>query len=150
MAIEWVGKSTRARPMIKSCFGLRSRSATRSRPSFGGHVGPHPRRRKRLAHDAGLIHPLIFRRRSFTTVGTNLIEKYPLCESRGTGIWFFDNRWWGRAMPSCHFVHLILLSSGPKVPKSGPFKNEGIHEGQVHSGAYLRGGSVRPDRLRRR
>jgi hypothetical protein len=31
-------------------------------------------------------------------------------------------------MPSCHFVHLILLSSGPKVPKSGPFKNEGIHE----------------------
>ena len=32
-------------------------------------------------------------------------------------------------MPSCHFVHLILLSSGPKVPKSGPFKNEGIHEG---------------------
>jgi len=44
------------------------------------------------------------------------------------GIWFFDNRWWGRAMPSCHFVHLILLSSGPKVPKSGPFKNEGIHE----------------------
>src|SRR5208337_1804930 len=35
---------------------------------------------------------------------------------------------WGRAMTSCHFVHLILLSSGPKVPKSGPFKNEGIHE----------------------
>ena len=34
----------------------------------------------------------------------------------------------GRAKPSCHFVHLILLSSGPKVPKSGPFKNEGIHE----------------------
>jgi hypothetical protein len=32
-------------------------------------------------------------------------------------------------MPSCHFVHLILLSSGPKVPKSGLFKNEGIHEG---------------------
>ena len=31
-------------------------------------------------------------------------------------------------MPSCHFVHLILLSSGPKVPKSGPFKNEGIYE----------------------
>jgi len=31
-------------------------------------------------------------------------------------------------MPSCHFVHLNLLSSGPKVPKSGPFKNEGIHE----------------------
>jgi hypothetical protein len=36
MAIEWVGKSTRARPKIKSCFGLRSRSTTRSRPSFGG------------------------------------------------------------------------------------------------------------------
>ncbi len=32
-------------------------------------------------------------------------------------------------MPSCHFLHLILLSSGPKVPKSGPFENEGIHEG---------------------
>ena len=31
-------------------------------------------------------------------------------------------------MPSCHFVHLILLSSGPKVPNSGPFENEGIHE----------------------
>ena len=29
---------------------------------------------------------------------------------------------------SRRFVHLILLSSGPKVPKSGPFKNEGIHE----------------------
>ena len=39
MAIEWVGKSTRARPKIKSCFGLRSRSTTRSRPSFGGHAG---------------------------------------------------------------------------------------------------------------
>ena len=38
MAIEWVGKSTRARPKIKSCFGLRSRSTTRSRPSFGGHA----------------------------------------------------------------------------------------------------------------
>jgi hypothetical protein len=35
-------------------------------------------------------------------------------------------------MPSCHFVHLILLSSGPKVPKSGPFKNEGIHEIAVY------------------
>ena len=34
-------------------------------------------------------------------------------------------------MPSCHFVHLILLSSGPKVPKSGPFKNEGIHESGI-------------------
>ena len=34
-------------------------------------------------------------------------------------------------MPSCHFVHLILLSSGPKVPKSGPFKNEGIHEIEI-------------------
>jgi len=50
---EWVGKRTRARPKIKSCFGLRSRSTTRNRPSFGGHAGPHPRRRKRLAHDAG-------------------------------------------------------------------------------------------------
>jgi hypothetical protein len=38
MAIEWVGKSTRARPKIKSCFGLRPRSTTRSRPSFGGHA----------------------------------------------------------------------------------------------------------------
>jgi hypothetical protein len=37
MAIEWVGKSTRARPKIKSCFGLRSRSTTWSRPSFGEH-----------------------------------------------------------------------------------------------------------------
>jgi hypothetical protein len=36
-------------------------------------------------------------------------------------------------MPSCHFVYLILLSSGQKVPKSGPFKNEGIHEGTDHS-----------------
>jgi hypothetical protein len=41
---------------------------------------------------------------------------------------FAVGHWWGRAMPSCHFAHLILLSSGPKVPKSGPFKNEGIHE----------------------
>jgi len=39
-------------------------------------------------------------------------------------------------MPSCHFVHLILLSSGPKVPKSGPFKNEGIHEGGAAMGDF--------------
>jgi exopolysaccharide biosynthesis polyprenyl glycosylphosphotransferase len=32
-------------------------------------------------------------------------------------------------MPSCPFVHLILKSKGQKVPKSGSFKNEGIHEG---------------------
>ena len=32
-------------------------------------------------------------------------------------------------MPRCPFVHLILLSKGQKAPKSGPFKNEGIHEG---------------------
>jgi hypothetical protein len=47
---------------------------------------------------------------------------------RGMNIWFFDNRWLGRATASCHFVHLILLSSGQKVLKLGPFKNEGIHE----------------------
>jgi hypothetical protein len=40
-------------------------------------------------------------------------------------------------MPSCHFVHLILLSSGPKVPKSGPFKNEGIHELAKRNHAHL-------------
>ena len=39
-------------------------------------------------------------------------------------------------MPSCHFVHLILLSSGPKVPKSGPFKNEGIHEANAYLQHY--------------
>jgi hypothetical protein len=52
----------------------------------------------------------------------------------------FDNRWWGRAMPSCHFVHLILLLSGQKVPKSGPFKNEGIHEmgASIFSGRKLK------------
>ena len=44
------------------------------------------------------------------------------------GIWFFDNRWLGRATASCHFVHLILLFRGQKVLKLGPFKNEGIHE----------------------
>ena len=32
-------------------------------------------------------------------------------------------------MPSCPFVHQILHSKGQKVPKSGAFKNEGIHEG---------------------
>jgi hypothetical protein len=32
-------------------------------------------------------------------------------------------------MPSCPFVHLTLQSKGQKVPKSGGFKNEGIHEG---------------------
>ncbi len=37
-------------------------------------------------------------------------------------------------MPSSHFVHPILLSSGQKVPKVGPFKNEGIHEVSVMSG----------------
>jgi len=31
-------------------------------------------------------------------------------------------------MPSCPFVQLILQSKGQKVPKSGSFKNEGIHE----------------------
>jgi len=31
-------------------------------------------------------------------------------------------------MPSCPFVHRIHQSKGEKVPKSGAFKNEGIHE----------------------
>jgi predicted RecA/RadA family phage recombinase len=31
-------------------------------------------------------------------------------------------------MPSCFFVHQILQSKGQKAPKSGAFKNEGIHE----------------------
>ena len=31
-------------------------------------------------------------------------------------------------MPSCPFVHQSLQSKGQKVPKSGAFKNEGIHE----------------------
>jgi len=31
-------------------------------------------------------------------------------------------------MPSCLFVHQIHQSKGQKVPKSGAFKNEGIHE----------------------
>jgi hypothetical protein len=31
-------------------------------------------------------------------------------------------------MPSCPFVQLILQSNGQKAPKSGAFKNEGIHE----------------------
>jgi hypothetical protein len=31
-------------------------------------------------------------------------------------------------MPNCHFGHLILLLKGQKAPKSGQFKNEGIHE----------------------
>jgi hypothetical protein len=48
-------------------------------------------------------------------------------------------------MPSCHFVHLILLSSGPKVPKSGPFKNEGIHE---PCGPNSRNGMPRRKRLK--
>jgi hypothetical protein len=32
-------------------------------------------------------------------------------------------------MPRCPFVQLILQSNGQKAPKSGAFKNEGIHEG---------------------
>ena len=31
-------------------------------------------------------------------------------------------------MPSCPFVHQIHQSKGQKVPKSGAFKNEGVHE----------------------
>jgi hypothetical protein len=31
-------------------------------------------------------------------------------------------------MPSCPFVPQIHQSKGQKVPKSGAFKNEGIHE----------------------
>jgi len=44
-------------------------------------------------------------------------------------------------MPSCPFVHQILHSKGQKVPKSGAFKNEGIHE--------LSNGFVQTDRSAR-
>jgi glycosyltransferase involved in cell wall biosynthesis len=43
-------------------------------------------------------------------------------------------------MPSCPFVHLILKSKGQKVPKSGSFKNEGIHEVASMRIAIIAGG----------
>ena len=58
------------------------------------------------------------------------VEGCPLCESDGMGILNCGLRWQVQVMPFRPFRTLILWSKREKTPKFGPFKNEGIHEGE--------------------